>query len=69
MNPKSDTSRCVLNPIRRDRYGELISETESEPPVVHSLDPPAISREEVLKSWRRLWRRPRSRPAGPGRCR
>lgn len=56
MNPETDTSLRGPKPIRRDRYGELISDTESEPPVVHSLDPPAINREEVVKSWRRLWR-------------
>lgn len=56
MNSETDATPRVPRPIRPHRFGELISETESEPPVIHGLDPAAINREEVLKSWRRLWR-------------
>ena len=56
MNQESETTPRIPQPIQHDRFGELISETESEPPLERISHPPAINREEVLKSWRRIWR-------------
>ena len=56
MNSEIDIIPRVPRPIRRDRFGELMSEPEQEPPVMQVSDPPAIDCDEVLRSWRLIWR-------------